>query len=93
MIGHKEFQCFKKKQEQESGKDQSNVTSEVVLPMTEDTRKESSKFSERTWIADSGASCHMINDDSGMFKVKTTSEKVKIGQGYMTATKIGSIKR
>ena len=69
------------------------MTSEVVLPMTEDTRKESSKFSERTWIADSGASCHMINDDSGMFKVKTTSEKVKIGQGYMTATKIGSVKR
>ena len=34
-----------------------------------------------TWIADSGASCHMTNSDEDLTDVKMIDEFVKIGNG------------
>ena len=45
-----------------------------------------------TWIADSGASCHMTNSDEDLTDVKLIDEFVKIGNGKeMRATKIGHV--
>ena len=47
-----------------------------------------------TWIADSGASCHMTNSDEDMTDAKIIDEFVKIGNGKeMRATKIGYVTR
>ena len=51
------------------------------------------EFSSNTWIGDSGASCHMTNDDSGMFETNEIHEEITIGNGKpMIATKVGKIK-
>ena len=50
-------------------------------------------LSENTWIGDSGASCHMTNDDNGMFDCKQIDEDIMIGNGKpMKATKVGLIR-
>jgi hypothetical protein len=39
------------------------------------------------WLADSGASCHMTNDMTGMFDCRRINHPIKIGNGQMmTAT-------
>lgn len=53
----------------------------------------SKKTLANIWLGDSGASCHMTNDDSGMFDFKTINDNIKIGNGRMLkATKIGKKK-
>ena len=48
---------------------------------------------EWIWIGDSGASCHMTNDDTGMFEVKTIQDEITIENGKpLMATKIGKFK-
>ena len=50
-------------------------------------------FSGNTWIGDSGASCHMTNDDTGMFGTTEIDEIITIGNGKpMRAKKVGSVK-
>ena len=45
------------------------------------------------WLADSSASSHMTNDESGLFNVKLIESKITIGDGkYLRAEKIGSLK-
>ena len=52
------------------------------------------KVTINTWIADSGASCHMVNDDSDMFNCHSTNENIMIGSGKkLKVTKIGSVRR
>jgi len=51
------------------------------------------KFTRNTWICDSGASCHMINNDTGMYDVQIINESVTVGNGQSaTALKVGSWK-
>ena len=46
-----------------------------------------------TWIGDTGASCHMTNDDAELFDVKTTSDSVTVGnKSKLVATKIGKLR-
>jgi len=48
------------------------------------------KLTDNTWIADSGATCHITNLLSGMFDTKCIKESIKIGTGEETyATKCG----
>ena len=50
-------------------------------------------FSSNTWIGDSGASCHMTNDDTGMEEIRHIEEEITIGNGKpMKATKVGRVK-
>ena len=47
---------------------------------------------EDVWIADSGASSHMINTLQGMYNQRRISSKVKIGSGeYVEANIIGEV--
>ena len=38
-------------------------------------------YSENIYIGDTGASCHMVHSDKGMFNVKDIKEKITIGNG------------
>jgi hypothetical protein len=45
------------------------------------------------WIGDSGASCHFINTDKGMFNFKHIYDKIGVGNGNVAiASKEGSVK-
>ena len=47
---------------------------------------------EWIWIRDSGAPCHMTNDETSMFEVKTIQDEITIGNGKpLMATKIGKL--
>ena len=52
------------------------------------------KLTKYTWVADSGASCHMVNDASDMFDVPRINESIKFGDGkLLRSTQIGKIRR
>jgi Reverse transcriptase (RNA-dependent DNA polymerase) len=62
---------------------------EYALPSMEGTQ-----FGRDTWLADSGASCHMGNTDDGMFDVKAIDEPITMGNGKsLRATKVGKLRR
>ena len=44
-------------------------------------------FTKNTWIGDSGASCHITNDEKGMFNVIEIQESIQGSSGTMPATK------
>jgi hypothetical protein len=47
-------------------------------------------YLENIFIGNSGASCHMVHSDEGMYDVKPIKEKITIGNGqYIKALKIG----
>jgi hypothetical protein len=49
-----------------------------------------SKVKHQIFIGDSGASCHMVSDDTNMFDTKTIKEFITIGNGEtVKATKVG----
>jgi hypothetical protein len=57
-------------------------------------KERTDKIGPNTWLANSGASCHLTNSDDGMFDVQVISSPVKIGNGKaLTATKIGKMRR
>ncbi len=59
----------------------------VVFMAVEGHRK---KLTEDTWIADSGATCHITNSMEGMFDIEDVRESIKIGTSEETyATKCG----
>jgi hypothetical protein len=50
-------------------------------------------YAENIYIGDSGASCHMVHSDEGMYDIKSIKEKITIGNGqYIEALKIGKKK-
>jgi len=50
------------------------------------------KLMNRTWIADSVASSHIMNDDKGLYQMKKFKELIKIGNGKIIyAMKIGTL--
>ena len=48
-------------------------------------------FTKNTWIGDSGASCHITNDEKGMFNVIEIQESIQGSSGTMPATKKGKL--
>ena len=73
----------------------SSKMSEVVLIARDEIAllAKSIELNENTWISDIGASCHMTNDDTGMYDVKTIIEDIKIGNRKpMRALKVGKVK-
>ena len=52
------------------------------------------RIDETIWLADTGASCHMTNNDEGMFDCKNISTPIRVGSGKtLMAIKIGKLKR
>jgi hypothetical protein len=55
---------------------------------------EAAYFTRDTWLADSGASCHMGNSDEGMFDITSIDEPITLGNGKsLRATKVGKLRR
>jgi hypothetical protein len=50
---------------------------DIVLSSVESEKE----VDHEIWIADSGAFCHYCNDDEGLHKFKTISEKITVGKG------------
>jgi len=49
-------------------------------------------FTENTWIADSSTTCHVTNDESGLYEVTEVRERVRLGDGQkVTSTKKGKL--
>jgi hypothetical protein len=77
--GHTEKNCFKKRNDQSKPDDHAHV----VLFLTEHslfTKNIPTTFSPNTFIADSGATCHMRGSLEGMFNIKlskTTGTETK----------------
>ena len=44
-------------------------------------------FTKNTWIEDSGTSCYITNDDTGIFDVEKNDESVQGSSGNMNAMK------
>jgi hypothetical protein len=55
--------------------------------------KSSNDQDNNIWIGDSGASCHMIRDDSYMFDCRPIKSYIKVGDGKtITCNKIGKVR-
>jgi hypothetical protein len=53
----------------------------------------SQEFTRTTWLADSAASCHLINDGTYLYNLQTIHSPVKIGNGKtMMANKMGNMR-
>ena len=48
-------------------------------------------FTRNTWIRDSGASCHITNDDTGIYDVTDINESIKGSSRIVPATKKGKL--
>jgi len=49
-------------------------------------------FSKNTWIAAMSATCHVTNDDSGLYELTEKKEKVRLGDGQVIyMTKVGEV--
>ena len=49
-------------------------------------------FTKNTWIGDSGVSCHIMNDDMGLFDVIDINESIQGSSGVMPAMKKGKLR-
>jgi len=64
-----------------------NASTDGVVLMASDAKADC-----YTWIADSGATSHMTNDDKGMYDWKEICQPVRVGNGNeVTAKKIGKL--
>jgi hypothetical protein len=95
--GHREANCWAKNGKPDSANTATdNAATEHVLAAIDNEfafKADGSKLTKDTWIGDTGASCHMTNDDTGMYEVKTIDDEITVGNGKpMKATKIGKIK-
>jgi len=77
--GHKKSNCW----DLHGKPDQANIATtnhsnaEIILYMNEIAMKaKEMNMEEWIWIGDSGASCHMTNDETGMFEVKTIQDEI-----------------
>ena len=48
-------------------------------------------FTKNTWIGDSGAICHITNNDSSMYDIVCINETISGVSGEVQAMKIGKI--
>jgi hypothetical protein len=90
--GHTEKNCFKKRNDQNNYDDHAHV----VLFLTEHslfTKNIPTNFSPNTFIADSGATCHMRGSLEGMFNLRPHVKDIMVGNNeVMTSVSIGQYK-
>ena len=48
-------------------------------------------FMKNTWIGDLGASCHITNNDDGMYDIININKSIQGSSGIMLATKKGKL--
>ena len=87
IYGHREENCFKKKKE-ENNKETSKVNMALMGGQFDTTKWD--KMNDNTWIADSGATCHMTKSPSGLYDVKESSESIEVANSQtVKVEKIG----
>ena len=78
---------------EEVKKKNNNSQEHCLMTVESKTYKKMLGMTKHTWLADSGASSHYVNNDDGMFDVKIQDSTIMIGNlKQMTSTKTGSIK-
>ena len=48
-------------------------------------------FIKNTWLGDSDASCHIANNDTGLYDITNIDESIQGSSGIMPATKKGKL--
>ena len=48
-------------------------------------------FTKNTWIGDSGVSCHITNNNTGLYDITNIDESIQGSSGIMPATKMGKL--
>jgi hypothetical protein len=93
--GHVNSDCFKfmKKNQVEENRngtsDVAGTVTDIVLSSVESEKE----VDHEIWIGDSGASCHYCNEDEGLYKYKTISEEITVGNGNVViAKKVGKLR-
>ena len=87
--GHYSNECKNKKKDKKEDSTTDDDNADVVLMAKENLKCEIGE--KNLWIADSGATSHMVNSMQGLTNVKSVSErKVAIGDGtFMNIDKVG----
>ena len=84
----------KKEDTDDEEQDQEWSEANEMAFMAKEEPEEKEAMTPNTWLGDSAASCHLCNDDDGMFEWKHINSPVKIGNGKaLMATKIGKLRR
>ena len=74
--------------EEEKGKEVTNVATEHVVDSVLATTEKGDELTKHTWITDSIATCHITNNNTGVYNVETISDKIKLGQGREVHVKL-----
>jgi hypothetical protein len=88
--GYVKFNCFKlmkKKQFEESGNDPRNGVAGTVTDIVLSSVQSEKEVDHQIWIGDSSASFHYCNDDEVLYKYKTISEEITVGNGNVMIAK------
>ena len=88
--GHLEKVCYKKKHD-EKNKKEGNEDAKAMTAVTESDMilmvQRNTNINKTTWVADTGASCHMTNSLEGMTNLKDVNRTVTIGNGKKMVVK------
>jgi hypothetical protein len=80
---------MKKKRVEENENRTRNVVASIVHSSVE-SKKE---VDHGIWFGDSGALCHYLNEDEGLYNYTTISEEITVGNGnVMIAKKVGKLR-
>ena len=100
--GHKASECLKKRADKAARNDQAQMASEggnnelaflAAVDQPEIALVGSDDNKESIFIADSGASTHMVSSDKGMFDWKLVTEMITIGNGSeIRVKKVGKLR-
>ena len=73
--------------------EQAKPTLDIENDCASFSNENTSKISNNFWLGDTGASCHMCNDDTHMYDYKLIKSEVQVGNGNLVnAEKIGKLK-
>jgi hypothetical protein len=77
--------------EVEVNRDVALIATDINIDVANIAKEE---ITENTWLGDSAASCHLYNDNEGMFDWKHINAPIKIGNGKaLIRTKIGKLRQ
>jgi hypothetical protein len=86
------FKLMKKKQVEENGSGNRNGVVGTVTDIVLSSAESEKEVDHEIWI-NSGALCHYCNEDEGLYKYKTFSERMTVGNcNGMIAKKVGKLR-
>jgi len=76
----------KHKEQKASGTHMANMAEECQYAFVMGLEATTKKITNKTWIADSGATCHITNEKTGLYDTESIYELVTIGDGKTVHT-------